>query len=54
MEQHGRLEEGQRQMLRRLDEVLKVVGPKVGLETATKSPQQQKKDLLFRLFGWPG
>ena len=53
-EELGRLEEGQRQMLLRLDEVLKVVGPTVGQETAVKSPQQQKKDLLFRLFGWPG
>jgi putative secretion ATPase (PEP-CTERM system associated) len=53
-EELGRLQEGQRQILRRLDEVMKIVGPTVRQEPASKSPQQQKKNFLVRLFGWPG
>lgn len=53
-EELGRLQEGQRQTLGRLDEVLKLIGPPVGPATAVKSPPQPKKDLLDRLFGWSG
>lgn len=53
-EELGRLQEGQRQTLGRLDEVLKLIGPPVGPATAVKSSPQPKKDLLDRLFGWSG
>jgi putative secretion ATPase (PEP-CTERM system associated) len=53
-EELGRLREGQRQTLRRLDEVVKIIGPPVRPATAVQSPQRQKKDFWVRLFGWLG
>jgi general secretion pathway protein A len=53
-EELGRLQEGQRQMLGRFDEVLKIIGPTPGQETVVKSKEQQRRDFLVRLFGWHG
>jgi hypothetical protein len=51
-EELGRLEEGQRQILRQFEEVKKIIGTTAGQEVVVNTREQQRKDLLVRLFGW--
>jgi len=53
-EELGRLEEGQRQILGQLEVMKKIIEPAAGQGVVVNPREQQRKDLLVRLFGWHG